>query len=248
MNEGFLLIDKPMGPTSHDVVDVIRRLSGTRRVGHAGTLDPFASGLLIIGVGGATKQLSRFVGLDKIYEAVFVLGVTSDTDDRTGKIEIRNSPIERSSKFESEIRKAMHSFVGDIEQIPPTYAAIKIKGKKMYEAARAGKPLQAPPRNVRVYAFELLQLTGNQIRVRIRCSSGTYIRALARDLGITLGVGGYVEELRRTNIGPFDVRAATPLSGLARPIAGLAKPLPFCQDVLVTLDKYEKRQIDPSSL
>jgi tRNA pseudouridine55 synthase len=243
---GFLLIDKPPGPTSHDVVDAVRRLSGVRRVGHAGTLDPFASGLLVIGVGEATKQLSRFVGLDKVYEAVFVLGATSDTDDRTGNIEMRSTKFERISKF--EIEKVLQKFTGNIEQVPPAYAAIKIGGKKMYEAARAGKPLEAPPRSVIVFSFELLEDTTHRIRVRIHCSSGTYVRALARDLGITLDTGAYVEELRRTKIGPFDVTQAFPLSKFLKSAAELAKSLPFCQDILVTLDRYEKRQIPPFSL
>jgi tRNA pseudouridine55 synthase len=248
---GFLLLDKPPGPTSHDVVDRVRRALGVRKVGHAGTLDPFASGLLIVGVGNATKQLQKFVGLDKEYEATFVLGAISETDDPEGPV--KRTGADLSGLNDERVRAAMRAFIGNIEQVPPKYAAIKIGGKKMYEAARQGKPLVAGPRNVRVDAFEVLgpiRPIGPIVnaRVRIRCSSGTYVRALARDLGQALGVGGYVSELRRTKIGPFEVKDATPLAEFSGPPAELAKRLRLWQDVLVTLDSYEKRQVDPSSL
>jgi tRNA pseudouridine55 synthase len=215
----FYLIDKPVGPTSHDIVDQVRRLTDERRVGHAGTLDPFASGLLIVAVGrDATKEISSFVGLDKEYEATFVLGGESDTDDRTGKI----TPVPlRLDLNEEKIKEAMKRFVGNIEQIPPAYSAIKIGGKKMYEAAREGQPLEAKARAVTIYEYEIMdvgtrhgasQLTDEfepfELRVRIRCSSGTYIRALARDLGRALGTGGYVSELRRTAIGTHRIETA----------------------------------------
>lgn len=214
MSPAFLLLDKPEGPTSHDVVDTVRRATGQRRVGHAGTLDPFASGLLIIAVGReATREISRFVGLSKCYEATFVLGARSDTDDRMGRI-VPN--IENRMPTRSEIEIAIRTLVGEIDQVPPAYAAIKIGGKKMYEAARAGKPLEAKPRRVTVSRFELLDSptpysllpTAFLIHVRIDCSSGTYVRALARDLGETLGTGSYVEKLRRESIGPFQVSEA----------------------------------------
>lgn len=215
---GFILLDKPDGPTSHDVVNRVRRLTGERRVGHAGTLDPFATGLLIVGVGRtATREFQRLVGLDKEYEAVFALGATSDTDDRTGKID---AGAWRAEIGEEEIRKAMRQFVGAIEQLPPAYSAIKVGGKKLYELARAGKPVERKPRPVTVHAFELAAAPAVHgsaapfLRVRIRCSSGTYVRSLARDLGEALGTGGYVEELRRTAVGPFRVEDAVRLDSL----------------------------------
>ena len=225
---GFLLIDKPAGPTSHDVVDRVRRITGQRRVGHAGTLDPFATGLLIVGVErGATREMQKLSGLDKTYVATFVLGAMSDTDDKEGKIE---KVGDASSLTSEQISEAMKPFVGEIDQIPPAYAAIKINGKKMYEAARAGKPIEAPPRHVRVDRFELLEYLppargGNEgggsiehdltrIRVVIDCSSGTYVRSLARDLGKSLGVGGYAEELRRTRIGVFETKESISLKDL----------------------------------
>ena len=213
--EGFLLIDKPDGLTSHDVVNRVRRLTGEKRVGHAGTLDPFATGLLIVGVGRvATREFPKLVGLDKEYEAVFALGGSSDTDDRTGTIEPRAIPdgIGRAA-----IEAVIKPLTGPIEQIPPAYSAIKIGGKKMYEAAREGKPLEAKPRAVTIYGFDLLDdllpTTDDKrlFSVRIRCSTGTYIRSLARDLGAALGTGGYVEELRRTSVGPFAISASVPL-------------------------------------
>ncbi|MFA6131888.1 MAG: tRNA pseudouridine(55) synthase TruB [Patescibacteria group bacterium] len=210
----FLLIDKPVGPTSHDIVDQVRRITGERRVGHAGTLDPFASGLLIVAVGReSTKELSKFVGLGKVYEATFILGGSSDTDDRTGKI----TPVPLPPGLtEEKIKTAIGKFIGEIEQIPPAYAAIKIGGKKMYEAAREGKPLEAKARPVTIFEYDLtstplVKTDTVEIRVYIKCSSGTYIRALARDLGQALGTGGYVSELRRTAIGQYKVEDAKTL-------------------------------------
>ncbi|PJA45943.1 tRNA pseudouridine(55) synthase TruB [Candidatus Uhrbacteria bacterium CG_4_9_14_3_um_filter_50_9] len=212
--EGFLLIDKPAGMTSHDVVDRVRRLTGERRVGHAGTLDPFATGLLIVGVGRpATREMQKLSGLDKTYDAVFVLGASSDTDDKTG--EITQKPVADVS-IES-LTKALKTFSGEIKQLPPAYSAIKIKGKKMYEAARAGKPLSAEPRTVTIHAISNISLEADRlVSLSIHCSTGTYIRAIARDLGIVLKGGGYVENLRRTSIGPFSLEDAHALDVLSQ--------------------------------
>jgi len=214
---GFLLIDKPAGLTSHDVVDQIRNITNQRRVGHAGTLDPFATGLLIVGIErAATREMQKIVGLDKTYEAIFVLGATSDTDDKKGIIK---KTSDASFLNKEQITNAIKPFIGEIDQIPPTYAAIKINGQKMYEAARAGKPIKAPPRHVRIDKFELLEnpVIKNQltrIQIIVNCSSGTYIRSLARDLGKSLGVGGYAEELRRTQIGKINIKESIILKNL----------------------------------
>jgi tRNA pseudouridine55 synthase len=209
---GFLLIDKPAGMTSHDVVNRVRRLTGERCVGHAGTLDPFATGLLIVGFGReATREFPKLVGLDKDYEAAFVLGASSDTDDRTGAISAKPIPTPLS---EEKILAGMRRLTGEIVQMPPNYSAVKVGGKKSYEAARKGETLALKPRTVTVSRFELLETAGDRLKVSIACSSGTYVRALARDLGASLGTGGYVEELRRTRIGPFSGTEATPLSEL----------------------------------
>ncbi len=211
-NHGFLLINKPAGITSHDVVDQVRKITSERKVGHAGTLDPFATGLLIIGVGKpATKKLSEFVGLPKVYEATFILGATSDTDDCDGQI----TPQEVSAWPEKKtVEEAMKKYLGQIQQIPPQYAAIKIKGKKMYELARAGQEIKAKPRDVEIFAYDLLEYDPPKLRCRINCSSGTYIRALARDLGEDLGTGAYVDELKRTQIGEHKLEDATTLDHL----------------------------------
>jgi len=213
------LIDKPEGLTSHDVVNRVRRITGEKRVGHAGTLDPFATGLLVVGVGRmATKEMQKLVGLDKRYEAEFLLGAESDTDDRTGTI----TPILPPSEKELEkitIENTLTSFVGTIEQMPPTYSAIKIGGKKMYEAAREGKPLEAKPRTVTIYAISNVVVSPSSnhltpVSLSIHCSTGTYIRSIARDLGRMLKTGGYVQELRRTSIGPFTIQEAVTLDSL----------------------------------
>lgn len=213
---GFLLIDKPEGPTSHDIVASTRRkiLFTTPdlrhlKVGHSGTLDPFASGLLIVGVGReATREMQKLVGLDKMYEAVFILGAKSDTDDKTGII----TPAPPKKPLTQErVQETLNKFIGEIEQVPPAYSAIKIHGKKMYESARKGKPMEAKPRRVKIYSILLHdtpQLNDSKtprLSLTISCSSGTYIRAIARDLGEALDTGGYVESLRRIKIGPFDI-------------------------------------------
>lgn len=208
MEPGFLLIDKPAGMTSHDVVDVVRRQTGERRVGHAGTLDPFATGLLIVGVGRqATKRLSEFLKMDKEYEAVVRFGTTSDTDDRTGVIFL--PPSEGRGGIErGDVDLALKKFTGPIQQLPPIYSAKKVAGRKMYELARAGKDVPRKPTTVTIHALDVLGYDWPLLRLRVRCSSGTYIRALARDLGEALGVGGLLEELRRTAIGPYRVEDA----------------------------------------
>ncbi|HBP00215.1 MAG: tRNA pseudouridine synthase B [Candidatus Uhrbacteria bacterium GW2011_GWF2_41_16] len=213
---GFLLIDKPPGPTSHDIVDHARRVIGIRRIGHAGTLDPFASGLLILGIGTTTKRLSLLVGLDKIYETTIVFGAQSDTDDRTGTITQTSKPL----PDEATIAQTVHTFKGTIEQIPPIYSAIKVQGQTLYRAARAGHPIQAAPRKVSIFEWDILScesdanLNVHHFESSIHCSSGTYIRALARDIGTILKCGGYVEELRRISIGPFGVSEAISLESL----------------------------------
>ncbi|MFA5946448.1 MAG: tRNA pseudouridine(55) synthase TruB [Patescibacteria group bacterium] len=216
----FLLIDKPAGITSHDVVDKVRKITGERTVGHAGTLDPFATGLLIVGVGrDCTKQLSTYLGMDKEYEAEFVIGATTDTLDPEGAV----IPSPAVSIDQQMILDAMKKLTGEISQIPPMHSAIKVGGQKLYNLARQGKTIEVAPRQLTVHSFELLgepNLTTwpVMIKVRIFCSSGTYIRALARDLGILLGTTGYVSSLRRTKIGEFSVTSAKTLGELTSPV------------------------------
>lgn len=203
---GFLLIDKPAGITSHDAVDRIRRALGTRKVGHAGTLDPLATGLLLIGVGRATRLL-RFLGsLPKIYEGTGLLGVETTTLDAEGDV-VRSSPVEAT---EQELRAVMERFLGDIDQVPPAYSAVKVGGRKLYEAARKGQEVEAPPRRVHVDAFDLVDFDLPRFDFRVQCSAGTYVRSLVADVGGELGCGAHLIALRRTAIGSYSVRDAAP--------------------------------------
>ncbi|MEJ3403310.1 tRNA pseudouridine(55) synthase TruB [Rathayibacter sp. YIM 133350] len=215
---GILLVDKPLGITSHDVVSRIRRLAGTRKVGHAGTLDPLATGLLIIGVESSTRLLTYIVGADKEYTATIRLGSSTTTDDAEGQ-ELGRAPaaaLERVS--ESDIRRVMARLTGRIEQVPSAVSAIKVDGKRAYARVRAGEDVQLAGRPVTVSTFELgeIRSTGGYLdaEVRVECSSGTYIRALARDLGMGLGVGGHLTALRRTRVGVFRIEDAAALDTL----------------------------------
>ena len=191
--DGILLVDKPKGKTSHDVVDAVRRERGERSVGHAGTLDPLATGLLVLGVGKATRVL-EYMQYDKTYDAEFRLGMLTETDDADGaRIEERPVPSR------AELEAALLSLVGDIVQKPPRYSAIKVDGWKLYEYARKGREVEAPERHVRVDELALLSYEPPQVRFRIRGSKGLYVRSIARDLG------GHVTALRRTACGPFRV-------------------------------------------
>jgi tRNA pseudouridine55 synthase len=213
---GFLLIDKPVGPTSHDVVDLVRRATGLRQVGHAGTLDPFASGLLIVAVGRATKGISQFVGLDKAYEAELKLGATSDTMDRTGQVvptSFANDVAQRPTP--EVVEAALVQFRGPQMQTPPMYSAKKINGQKLYELARQGKTVERAPVAVVVSELVVTEYAWPILKIRCRVSSGTYIRVLAHDIGARLGVGAYLENLRRTAIGNFKVENALPTAQLS---------------------------------
>lgn len=206
-----------MGITSHDVVDRIRRITGEQRVGHAGTLDPLASGLLIIGVGrDATKHMQELAGLNKEYLATFILGASSETDDAEGKIQA----LPPKTITEEELKSAISKLTGNLEQMPPRFSAKKVRGQKSYEAARLGQTLEIKPSHITVYEISLKNqltfpaTTPFRLDVLITCSTGTYIRALARDLGQLLGTGGYVEKLRRTKIGNFKIEQAVLLDNL----------------------------------
>jgi tRNA pseudouridine55 synthase len=213
--EGLMLVDKPSGVSSHDVVDVVRRSLRTRKVGHAGTLDPMATGLLILGVGRATRLLRYLGDLSKSYAATGRLGEETDTLDADGQI-VRSASVDVSR---AEIEEACATLVGDSLQTPPAYSAVKVGGRKLYEAARKGDALEAPARRIRVDAFEVSAFDGREVEVRITCSSGTYVRVLMADVGRALGCGAHLVRLRRTAIGPFRVEDARP--------AEVAEPLPI---------------------
>ena len=205
--EGLLLVDKPAGVTSHDVVDSVRRTLDTKKVGHAGTLDPMATGLLLIGVGRATRLLRFLGGLVKTYEGTLRLGVETDTLDADGGV-IRESPVDVTNE---QVAEAMRSLVGESLQRPPAYSAVKVGGRKLYEAARAGEHLEAEPRTIRVDAFDLLSFDPPDVTFRVTCSGGTYVRVLAADVGAAVSTGAHLMALRRTAIGPYRAEdAATP--------------------------------------
>lgn len=205
--EGLLLIDKPGGITSHDTIDLVRRALDTRKVGHAGTLDPMATGLLLIGVGRATRLL-RFLGnLDKTYEGTARLGVQTDTLDADGEV-VRTADVP-GSITPPAIRSAMAALEGESMQRPPAYSAVKVAGRRLYDAARAGESVEAAARPIRVRGFELVRAAGTDLEFRVTCSSGTYVRVLLSDAGAALGCGAHLTRLRRTAIGPFDVSSAT---------------------------------------
>lgn len=210
---GILLINKPAGPTSHDIVDRMRAVSGIRQVGHAGTLDPFAQGLVIILVGKATKRAKEFSDLPKTYETLFRLGAESDTNDIAGVL--RQSPDAVKPSFDT-VASALAQFRGTVMQIPPQFSAIKIKGKKAYEHARNNELMTLAPRTITVYAMELISYQYPLLALIMRVSSGTYVRAIARDLGKALGVGAVVASLTRTRIGNFLLKDAVPMLDLTK--------------------------------
>ena len=208
---GVLVVDKPVGMTSHDVVQAIRNGTGLRRAGHTGTLDPRASGVLVILVGPAVR-LSEYVSAsDKRYQAIIRLGSTTDTFDAEGKFTRNNVPV---NVTETQFEEVLKTFIGEIEQTPPPYSAVKVQGRKAYEMARQGEEVELAPRKIQVHHLEVLEWAPPEAVVDVHCSSGTYVRSLANDLGEKLGCGAYLVGLRRTKSGRFSLRDATPLRKL----------------------------------
>ncbi len=209
---GVLVVDKPIGMTSHDVVNAIRFGTGIRRAGHTGTLDPRASGVLVILVGPAVR-LSEYVSAsDKRYQAIIRMGASTDTFDADGRFTRQLQPA--INVTEQQFEDALKNFVGEIEQTPPPYSAVKVRGRRAYDMARRGEPVALPPRKINVYHLEVLEWAPPEVVVDVHCSSGTYVRSLANDLGEVLGTGAYLVGLRRTKSGRFSLRDATPLRKL----------------------------------
>jgi tRNA pseudouridine55 synthase len=203
---GLLVVDKPAGWTSHDVVGRVRRLAGTKRVGHAGTLDPMATGVLVLGIEKATRLLGHLTAHDKRYDATLRLGVTTSTDDAEGRVVTESDP---SAVTEAAIRAAAQRLVGGLLQVPPAVSAISVGGVRSYTRARRGEEFVLEPRAVVVHAFDVLAVRGPDVDVSVHCGTGTYVRALARDLGAALGVGAHLTALRRTASGPYALPAPT---------------------------------------
>ena len=219
--DGLVIVDKPGGLTSHDVVARIRRLAGTRRVGHAGTLDPMATGVLVVGVEKATRLLGYLTLTQKQYDATIRLGQSTSTDDAEGELTktAKAKDVSPALLSQAEINKAVAELTGEIQQVPPAVSAIKVDGQRAYKLTRAGAAPELKPRPVTVYEFTVTDVrpAGDLLDVdaTVRCSSGTYIRALARDLGDKLGTGGHLTALRRTRVGGYGLDAARTLDQLA---------------------------------
>lgn len=209
---GILLVDKPAGWTSHDVVGRLRRMTGQRRIGHSGTLDPMATGLLVVFLGRATRAVEFAEGHDKAYTALLRPGVVTDTLDTTGAV-LATSP-ERPTR--SELETALGAFRGEIEQLPPMYSALKHNGKKLYEIARAGGEVERKPRPVTIYRLECTGERDGDFVLEVECSKGTYIRTLCDDIGRALGCGACMSGLRRTRAGGFDVKDALTIEEIER--------------------------------
>lgn len=210
MMNGIVIIDKETGFTSHDVVAKMRGICGQRKIGHTGTLDPLATGVLPVCLGSATKLCDMLADRDKEYVTELLLGVLTDTQDVTGKILVQR-PVDVK---ESQIREAAAAFVGEYLQVPPMYSALKVDGKKLYELARAGKEVERKARPVRIYELEVLECSLPVVRMRVVCSKGTYIRTLCEDIGQRLGCGGTMQSLRRTKVGQFSLDEAYTLEEL----------------------------------
>jgi tRNA pseudouridine55 synthase len=208
---GALVVDKPVGMTSHDVVQAIRNGTNLRRAGHTGTLDPRASGVLVILVGPAVR-LSEYVSAsDKRYQAIIRLGGSTDTFDAEGLVTPTKDPV---NVTEAQFEEALKTFIGEIEQTPPPYSAVKVQGRKAYEMARQGEEVDLAPRKITVHHLEVLEWTPPEVVIDVHCSSGTYVRSLANDLGVKLGCGAYLVGLRRTKSGRFSLRDSVPLRKL----------------------------------
>lgn len=201
MKSGIINVYKEKGFTSFDVVAKLRGILKTKKIGHTGTLDPDAEGVLPVCIGRATKVCDILTDKDKVYEAVMLLGVETDTQDTTGEI-LKKLPVEES---ESVVKEAILSFVGEYAQIPPMYSALKVNGKKLYELAREGKTVERKARNVQIFSIEILEMDLPRVRMSVHCSKGTYIRTLCHDIGQKLGCGGCMEKLLRTKAGIFEL-------------------------------------------
>ncbi len=237
MKKGFILVDKPSGITSHDVIDRLRKITNIRKIGHSGTLDPFATGLLIIGIGKEfTKQLSIFQKLDKEYVAKIKLGATSSTFDCDGKIIINK--IKKIPEIE-DIKTIIKKFIGETFQNPPIFSAKKIKGKKAYQLARKGEEVILSPVKINIYKIDILNYSWPYLEIFIACSTGTYIRSLGSDIGESLKTGGYLDSLRRVKISKFDIKNAKKLNEIKIDNRFVAKQ-DFDEKFLILCENFKK--------
>ncbi len=217
ISDGFLVVDKPPGVTSHDVVAIVRNVTGLKKVGHTGTLDPFATGVLPLALGGATRLIAFLDEREKVYDATVVLGSQTDTGDPTGRV-VAEAPVPTVKR--ERVEAVLADMVGEREQTPPRYSAVKIAGRPLYDYARAGQEVEAKARKITLHAMELLGHEAATIRVRIRCSRGTYARVIAEEIGVALGTVAHLGDLRREASGPFTLEAAVSMSRLSSVVAG----------------------------
>ena len=209
---GIIIIDKPQEWTSNDVVSRLRRVFNTRRIGHGGTLDPMATGVLPVFVGRATRGVEFFEHAEKTYETVLRFGITTDTEDTTGKI-LTEQEVHLTRE---DVEGVLPNFRGDILQVPPMYSALKVNGQKLYDLARKGREVERQPRPITIHELTLLAFNGNEAKLRVRCSKGTYIRTLCKDIGEALGCGGCMAELRRVQAGEYTLEGSVPLYDLLK--------------------------------
>ena len=243
--DGVLPVDKPSGPTSHDIVSAVRRQLWTKKVGHTGTLDPFASGLLLLCLGPSTRLSEYLTALPKSYRATMVLGVGTDTDDREGTVISQDDGWQEID--ESAVVEALTAQVGDILQTPPSYSAKRVGGRRLYEAAREGEPIAVDPVPVNIKDIKLISFDPPNVQFDVECGSGTYIRAIARDVGQDLGVGAHLSVLRRTRVGDFSVESAVQLDDLADPEKAVSRVVPPAEAV-AHLGKVEAGSGDVAAL
>lgn len=228
--DGIVIVDKPQGWTSQDVTARLRRVFGTRRIGHGGTLDPMATGVLPVFVGRATRAVEFFEHAEKTYETVLRLGIATDTEDMTGTVLTE----ENVSFTEEQLQEILAAFRGEILQVPPMYSALKVNGQKLCDLARKGKTVERQPRPITIHELTLVERGENTLRLRVRCSKGTYIRTLCKDIGEKLGCGGCMESLRRVAAGEYTVDEAVPLQTLL----DTEKPEKYLRDVDTMFRNY----------
>jgi len=209
--EGIIVLNKPTGMTSHDVVARVRKKFSIKRVGHAGTLDPLATGVLVILLGKATRLFEKFVGMDKAYRATLILGTATNSADIEGKI-IEERPFDHITK--DDVATAFKKFRGAIDQVPPMVSAVKVRGKKLYELARAGIVIERKPRAITIYRLELESFQKPEVSFVLECSKGTYVRQLAEDVGKVLGCGACISQIERTKVGPFTIEESVSLDSV----------------------------------
>ena len=235
---GIVIVDKPAGWTSQDVVSKLRGVFKTRRIGHGGTLDPMATGVLPVFVGRATRGVEFFEHAEKTYEAVVQLGVTTDTEDTTGTV-LEEKPV---SVTESEFLSVLGQFRGEIQQIPPMYSALKVNGQKLYDLARQGREVERKSRAITIFKLECLEFSGDSARILVHCSKGTYIRTLCKDIGAALGCGGCMAQLRRVQAGEYSISQAVPLQTLVE----AEEPEQYLTPVDSLFAGYEKVILTPN--